>query len=71
MFGAGIYLGFKLILLALFVGCLFGGIAGVVMLAAKRATRKTAIAFGPYLAAGILVSALWGTVLISRHTPIL
>ena len=38
---------------------LFGGLGGLVALAIGRG-RKSAIPFGPYLAAGAVVAAFWG-----------
>ena len=67
MFAAGIYLGWQNIALAFFIGVVLGGIVGVALLATKRATRKTAIAFGPYLAIGIWVATLWGTAIIDWY----
>ena len=41
------------------VAIVLGGLGGVVALLAGRG-RKGAIPFGPYLAAGAVVAALWG-----------
>ncbi|HSV66023.1 MAG TPA: hypothetical protein VLJ59_08995 [Mycobacteriales bacterium] len=38
-----------------FTGFLLGGLAGL-LLAARRANRKTAIPFGPYMLAGVLLA---------------
>jgi leader peptidase (prepilin peptidase)/N-methyltransferase len=41
------------------VAILAGGIGGIVALLLGRG-RKSAIPFGPYLAAGAIVASLWG-----------
>jgi leader peptidase (prepilin peptidase)/N-methyltransferase len=38
----------------------FAGVPAVVMLATGKADRKTAIAFGPYLALGTIVGVCFG-----------
>jgi len=57
MFAAGIFLGWQSVLLALFIGTVLAALVGLVLLATGKATRKTKIAFGPYLAIGIAVAA--------------
>ncbi len=37
-----------------------GALVGVIMLAAKRAGRKTSLPFGPFIALGYLLFSLWG-----------
>ena len=39
---------------ALVGGIILGGLAAVILLITKRATRKTAIAYAPYLCVGAL-----------------
>lgn len=57
---AGIYLGWKLTLLSFFLGSILGSIAAVVLLIGKRKSRKDVIPFGPALAVGIVIAALYG-----------
>ena len=64
MGAAGLFLGWKLILLALIVGSVVGAIISLILLAAKKAGRKTMIPFGPFLSLGIAVAALFGEDLI-------
>ena len=52
-------LGLRYVAVAAGVAIVLGGIGGVVALLAGRG-RKGAIPFGPYLAAGAAVAALWG-----------
>jgi leader peptidase (prepilin peptidase) / N-methyltransferase len=46
------WLGWSAVVVGTFAGFVFGGVVGVVLMVAGRATRKTAIAFGPYMLAG-------------------
>lgn len=54
----GIMVGYPGVLYALIVGALLGGIAAVVLLVTRKATRKTAIAYAPYLSLGAII-ILW------------
>jgi leader peptidase (prepilin peptidase)/N-methyltransferase len=49
---AGLLLGYPLILGAILGGIFLGGLAALVLLVTRRAGRKDAIAYGPYLALG-------------------
>ena len=53
MFGAGFFLGAKLTVVAAFIGILLGGGFGALLLAQKKANRKSQFAFGPVLCIGI------------------
>ncbi|MDI6631096.1 MAG: prepilin peptidase [Thermoanaerobacteraceae bacterium] len=61
---AGLYLGLQKVLLGLFLGAVLGSVAGLVLIAAGKRTRKDYIPFGPYLSAGFLVAMLWGEELV-------
>ena len=52
---------YKLGYLGLLMGFLLGSVFGVLLIVIKRGTRKTQIAFGPYLVAGALLVAIWPT----------
>jgi leader peptidase (prepilin peptidase)/N-methyltransferase len=56
VWGAGLLLGF-----------LFGGVAGVAVVALGRGGRKTALPFGPFMLLGALVSILFGHALVSAY----
>lgn len=60
MFGAGFFLGARLTVVAAFLGILFGGGFGALLLAAKKADRKTRFAFGPFLCIGIAAAMFFG-----------
>jgi leader peptidase (prepilin peptidase)/N-methyltransferase len=50
--------GLRYVAVAAGLGILLGGVGGVVALASGR-SRKSAIPFGPYLAAGAIAAAFW------------
>jgi leader peptidase (prepilin peptidase)/N-methyltransferase len=61
----GAFVGFKGLMLTVFIGSLLGAVIGVTLIALRKATRTTAIPFGTFLGlAGIVVvlagSPLWG-----------
>lgn len=65
MGAAGLILGWKLILLSFFLGCILGSVIHVIRMKVSGAERK--LAMGPYLAAGIMISALWGNLMIGWY----
>ncbi len=56
----GLATGFPLVLLALFLSIISGGLVAAALLLLKIKGRKDAIPFGPFLALGTLVTLLWG-----------
>jgi leader peptidase (prepilin peptidase)/N-methyltransferase len=56
----GAFLGWKVLLLSLFVSVLLGGALAIGLLAARRRGRKDPIPFGPFLALGGAVGLFWG-----------
>ena len=65
MAAAGLFLGWKSIILALVIGCILGSIIHLIRMKVSKAEHV--LAFGPYLAAGILISSLWGNDLIGLY----
>ena len=63
----GLFLGVKGILLTLFLSIVIGGIVGIILLLFKLRNIKDEISFGPCLAIGALVSALFGNELINLY----
>jgi prepilin signal peptidase PulO-like enzyme (type II secretory pathway) len=56
----GLMTGYPEVLTALLLGIILGGVAALALLASRRATRKSYMAYAPYLALGALVT-LWTT----------
>lgn len=61
----GLFLGWKLVVLAFFIGCLAASIIHLFLMAAKKADRS--LSFGPYLSAGIFLALLWGNLIIDCY----
>jgi leader peptidase (prepilin peptidase)/N-methyltransferase len=60
----GAFLGWKVALIALFLGVVFGGVFAIVLLASGRRGRKDAVPFGPFLALGGAVGLFAGEELL-------
>lgn len=58
MAAAGIFLGWRMTLISLFCAVVAGGAWGAAMLITGRARRDSYMAFGPFLAAGVMI-AMW------------
>jgi leader peptidase (prepilin peptidase)/N-methyltransferase len=56
----GACLGWRAMLLALFVAVMVGGVMAVFLLLSGRRGRREAIPFGPYIALGGAVGLFWG-----------
>jgi leader peptidase (prepilin peptidase) / N-methyltransferase len=54
------WLGWTEVLLGVFLAFLLSAVVGLVMVAARRATLKSTLPFGPFLLAGALLAVLWG-----------
>lgn len=63
MFACGFLLAWQNIFVAMILACLFGSVYGVIF----KLKSKTYIPFGPFLAAGILISYFFGEKLISLY----
>ena len=59
--------GWGVVVVGAFLGFLFGGLAGVGLMLAGRADRRTAIPFGPLLLLGALVAVAWGGPLVDAY----
>ncbi len=63
----GFILGYPGIVAAIWLGVIAGGVVAIALIAAKLKGRKDAIAFGPFLAAGMIVVMLSFNWLTERH----
>ena len=71
MFGAGFFLGAKLTVVAAFIGILLGGGFGALLLAKKKANRKSQFAFGPFLCIGIAIAMFFGETIADWYMGLL
>jgi len=66
----GLAAGFPLVIVALIMGVILGGLAAVILLGFKIRKRKEAIPFGPFLAVAAIVTLLWGSDILSWYMGI-
>ncbi|MFB0920584.1 MAG: prepilin peptidase [Oscillospiraceae bacterium] len=69
MAGCGLLLGWKLIVLGFFFGCIAGTLIHLTLMALKKADRT--LSFGPYLSVGIFAALIWGEPLIKWYLNML
>ncbi|QAY64373.1 prepilin peptidase [Xylanimonas allomyrinae] len=60
--GVAAWFGWSTLAGAAILPFLIGGVVSVALLAARRATRKTALAFGPFMLAGAALALTWARV---------
>ncbi len=56
----GIFLGWRMTLLALLVSVVLGGVISLILILANKRNRKDAIPFGPFIVTATFVVMLWG-----------
>lgn len=66
-FVCGLFLGFKLTLLMLFLSFVIGSVIGLALIASKRKTRRDYVAFGPFIVIASIITILWGQGIISCY----
>jgi leader peptidase (prepilin peptidase) / N-methyltransferase len=64
---AGALLGWQKVLLVIFIGAFLGSLVGVFQIVVQKKSRKSLIPFGPFLAAGTLVTLFYGNTLIRLY----
>jgi len=63
----GALLGWQKVLLVIFIGALLGSVVGVFQITVQKKSRKSLIPFGPFLAAGTLITLFYGNPLIRLY----
>ncbi|NBK98150.1 MAG: hypothetical protein EOM50_09035 [Erysipelotrichia bacterium] len=63
----GCMLGWQNTLLATFIAILLAGSYATYLIASKKVSKRTHIAFGPYLCIGIFIATLYGTQMITMY----
>jgi leader peptidase (prepilin peptidase) / N-methyltransferase len=61
------WLGWGVWAVGLFLGFFLGGLFGAALIALRRGGRKTAVPFGPFMLAGVLVAVLFGRQLVDAY----
>lgn len=60
----GAFLGWKAVLLTIFLGALMGSAVGLFLMLFMGKGRKTAVPFGPFLSLGTMIALFWGPQII-------
>jgi leader peptidase (prepilin peptidase)/N-methyltransferase len=66
----GLAIGYPLIIVALLMGVILGGLAAVILLGLKIKRRREAMPFGPFLAVAAIVTLLWGNQIFNWYMGI-
>lgn len=64
----GMATGFPLVLVALIIGIIIGGIAAISLWLLRKKKGKDAIPFGPFLCLGAMITLIWGPQLMHSYT---
>lgn len=56
----GLFLGWRMTLLALFISVILGGMSSLMLLFLGKANRKSMIPFGPFIVIGVFITLMWG-----------
>jgi leader peptidase (prepilin peptidase)/N-methyltransferase len=63
----GLVTGFPMIIVALLMGIIIGGLVAVLLLTLKIKKRKEAIPFGPFLSVAAIATLLWGNNILNWY----
>jgi leader peptidase (prepilin peptidase)/N-methyltransferase len=67
----GAFLGWQMIVVALFVAFLTGAVVGIAVMALSRDDWDHAIPFGPFIALGAMIAILWGGPVLAWYAALL
>jgi len=63
----GAFLGWRFIIISLFLGFFLGALAGIILILSKIKSREDAVPFGPFIVLGSFITLLWGEQIISWY----
>lgn len=63
----GAFLGWRYIIISLFLGFFLGALTGIFLIMAKIKSRDDLVPFGPFIVLGTLITLLWGEQIISWY----
>ena len=63
----GLMMGFPLIMVALFLGVIAGGLVAIGLIVSKRKKRKEMMPFGPFICMASMVTLVWGKDLLTWY----
>jgi len=63
----GAFLGWRYIIISLFLGFFLGALAGIFLIMAKIKSREDVVPFGPFIVLGSMITLLWGEKIITWY----
>lgn len=63
----GAFLGWRYIIISLFLGFFLGALAGIILILSKIKSREDVVPFGPFIVLGSLITLFWGEQIISWY----
>ena len=63
----GAFIGWKYIMISLFIGFFIGAIAGILLILLKIRNRDDLVPFGPFIVLGSFITILWGKNILSWY----
>ncbi len=63
----GAFLGWRYIIISLFLGFFLGALAGIILIMSKIKNREDAVPFGPFIVLGSFITLLWGEKIITWY----
>ena len=63
----GAFLGWRFIIISLFLGFFLGALAGIILIMSKIKSREDVVPFGPFIILGSFITLLWGEKIISWY----
>lgn len=66
----GLYIGWKMALLTVFLSFILGGIIGIILLATKVKSRQDPMPFGPWIALSAFIVMFYGHAILNWYLPL-
>jgi len=63
----GAFLGWRYIIISLFLGFFLGAIVGIILILSKIKSREDTVPFGPFIVLGSFITLLWGEKIITWY----
>lgn len=63
----GAFLGWRYIIISLFLGFFLGALAGIILVLSKIKSKEDMVPFGPFIVLGSLITLLWGKKIITWY----
>ena len=63
----GAFLGWKYVIISLFLGFFLGALAGIILILSKIKSTEDVVPFGPFIVLGSLITLLWGEKIITWY----